>query len=136
MINALPINLTIGLLANAAGINVETIRFYQRRQLMPQPQRPLGGVRRYGATDLARICFIKAAQRLGFSLDEVAELLKLEDGTHCGEARALAEIKLQQVRERLLDLQRIESVLGQLVARCDSARGKLKCPLISSLQVT
>ena len=103
---------------------------------MPQPQRPPGGVRRYGATDLARIGFIKAAQRLGFSLDEVAELLKLEDGTHCGEARALAEKKLQQVRERLQDLQRIESVLGQLVGRCDSTRGKLKCPLISSLHLT
>ena len=103
---------------------------------MPQPQRPLGGVRSYGAKDLTRVCFIKAAQRWGFSLDEVADPFKLYDGTHCGEARALAQIKLQHVRERLLDLQRIESVLGQLVARCDSARDKLKCPLTSSLQVT
>jgi MerR family mercuric resistance operon transcriptional regulator len=74
-------------LADAAGVNVETVRFYQRKGLMPKPQRPAGGIRRYGQADLARLGFIKAGQRLGFSLDEVSELLKLEDGTHCDEAR-------------------------------------------------
>lgn len=97
--------------------------------------RPPASIRRYGAVDLARIRFIKSAQRLGFSLDEVAELLKLDDGTRCNAARRLAERKLQDVRERLADLQRIESVLDQLVARCESARGSVKCPLISSLQL-
>jgi len=132
--NTLLENLTIGALADAAGINVETIRFYQRKGLMPEPERPLGSIRRYGEVDLARVRFIKAAQRLGFSLDEVAELLKLDDGTHCDEARRLAEHKLQDVRERLADLRRIETALNQLVARCGSARGSVKCPLISSLQ--
>ncbi len=129
-------NHTIGALADAAGVNVETIRFYQRKGLIPEPNRPLGSIRRYGNADLARVRFIKAAQRLGFSLDEVAELLMLEDGTQCGKARKLAERKLQGVREKLADLRRIESALGRLVAHCNSVRGSVKCPLISSLQRT
>ena len=126
--------LTIGALADAAGVGVETIRFYQRKGLIPEPERPLGSIRRYGEVGLARVRFIKAAQRLGFSLDEVAELLTLEDGTQCAKARKLAQRKLQDVREKLADLRCIESVLAQLVARCDSVRGSVKCPLISSLQ--
>jgi MerR family mercuric resistance operon transcriptional regulator len=126
--------LTIGVLANAAGVNVETIRFYQRKGLLQEPDRPLGGIRRYSGADLTRVHFIKAAQRLGFTLVEVAELLKLEDGTHCGEARRLAEARLRDVRERLANLRRIESALRQLVARCSAARGSIKCPLIASLQ--
>lgn len=127
-------NLTIGALADAAAVNVETVRFYQRKGLMPEPQRPVGGIRRYGQAQLARLGFIKAAQRLGFSLDEVAELLLLEDGTHCDAARSLAGRKLQGVHARMVDLQRIESALAQLVAHCDAARGAVKCPLIASLQ--
>lgn len=134
--NLSPENLTIGALAGAAGVHVETIRFYQRKALMPEPHRPAGSIRRYGEAELARVRFIKSAQRLGFSLDEIAELLKLEDGAHCDEARSLAEHKLRDVREKLADLRRIESALGQIVARCGSARGAVKCPLISSLQQT
>jgi len=125
---------TIGALAHAAGVNVETIRFYQRKGLIPEPDRPAGGIRRYGGAELARVRFIKAAQRLGFSLDEVAELLTLEDGTQCGKARKLAEHKLRDVRAKLADLRHIESVLDRLVVRCRSAKGSVKCPLISSLQ--
>lgn len=125
---------TIGALADAAGVNVETIRFYQRKGLIPQPDRPPGGIRRYGEAELARVCFIKAAQRLGFSLEEVAELLMLEDGTQCARARKLAERKLNDVREKLADLRHIESALDRLVVRCRSAKGSVKCPLISSLQ--
>lgn len=125
---------TIGALAEAAGVNVETIRFYQRKGLMPEPEKPYGSIRRYGAPELARVRFIKSAQRLGFSLDEVGDLLKLEDGTRCGEARLLAEHKLVDVRQKLTDLQRIESVLAALVARCSAVRGRVNCPLIASLQ--
>ena len=128
------LSLTIGALADAALVNLETIRFYQRKGLMREPERVPGGIRRYGDADLARVRFIKSAQRLGFSLDEIGELLKLEDGTHCREARSLAEHKLVSVREKLADLQRIESVLHQLVGRCASARGAVACPLIASLQ--
>ena len=125
---------TIGALAETAGVNVETIRFYQRKGLMPEPEKPYGSIRRYGAAELARVRFIKSAQRLGFSLEEVGELLKLEDGARCGEARQLAEQKLVDVRQKLTDLQRIESVLAGLVARCSAVRGRVNCPLIASLQ--
>lgn len=95
-------NLTIGVFARAAGVNVETIRFYQRKGLLPEPDRPYGSIRRYGQADVARVKFVKSAQRLGFSLDEIAELLKLEDGTHCCEAAELATLRLADVRARLL----------------------------------
>jgi MerR family mercuric resistance operon transcriptional regulator len=126
--------LTIGGLAEAAGVNVETIRFYQRKGLMQEPDRPHGGIRRYAGTDLARVRFIKSAQRLGFSLDEIADLLQLEDGSHCDEARAQAERKLADVRTRLADLRRIEATLAALVEQCCTAKGEVRCPLIASLQ--
>jgi MerR family mercuric resistance operon transcriptional regulator len=125
---------TIGVLAEAAGVNVETIRFYQRKGLMQAPDRPLGGIRRYGEADLARVRFIKSAQRLGFSLAEVADLLKLEDGAHCTEAREQAERKLADVRAKLADLQRIEAVLEELLQRCCAARAEVRCPMIQALQ--
>lgn len=127
-------NLTIGAVARAAGVNVETIRFYQRRGLLAQPQRRYGSVRRYAPGDVARVRFIKSAQRLGFSLDEIADLLRLEDGTHCDQARAIAQRRLADVRERRRDLQRIEQALGALVARCCDTGGNVACPLIASLQ--
>lgn len=74
-------NLTIGAFARAAGVNVETIRFYQRKGLLFEPDRLYGSIRRYGHADVARVKFVKSAQRLGFSLDEVGHILKLEDGT-------------------------------------------------------
>lgn len=127
-------NLTIGAFARAAGVNVETIRFYQRKGLLPEPDKPYGSIRRYGASDVTRVRFVKSAQRLGFSLDEVAELLKLEDGTHCDEAREQAERKLADVRIKLADLRRIERALAELVERCCAATGQVRCPLIEALQ--
>lgn len=127
-------NFTIGSLAIAAGVNIETIRFYQRKGLMSEPPRPYGSIRRYTDIDMARICFIKASQRLGFSLKDIGELLKLEDGTHCNEVRERAEQKLNDVRDKLTDLHKIETILSRLVNSCDSANGTMKCPLISSLQ--
>lgn len=132
--NALPDNLTIGALATQAGVNVETIRFYQRKRMMHEPARPPGSVRRYGGADLQRVRFIKSAQRLGFSLDEIAQLLKLEDGSHCDEAREQALHKLTDVRARLADLRSMEAALSDLVERCCAARGRIRCPLIASLQ--
>jgi MerR family transcriptional regulator, mercuric resistance operon regulatory protein len=125
--------LTIGQLAREAGVNVETVRFYQRRGLLPEPDRPTGGIRRYASIDTERIRFIKAAQRLGFSLDDVEELLRLEDGTHCSQARQLAERKLAEIRSKIDDLRRIESALDGMVGRCRAARGKVSCPLIASV---
>lgn len=125
--------LTIGLLAEAAGVNVETIRFYQRRGLLREPVKPYGGIRRYDTVDVNRLRFVKSAQRLGFSLDEVNELLRLEDGTHCQEASRLAEGKLADVREKLADLARIEVALSGLVKACQTRKKTVSCPLIASL---
>ena len=125
--------LTIGAFAKVAGVNVETIRFYQRRGLLLEPDRPLGSIRRYGTTDVARVRFIKSAQSLGFSLDEIETLLKLDDGIHCREARKIAEQKLKDVRARMSDLGRIEAVLSQLVCECHSSKGQVSCPMIASL---
>ncbi len=126
-------SLTIGGLAKAAKVHIETIRYYQRRGLLPEPQRPPGGIRRYGSADIDRLTFVKAAQQLGFSLDEIDDLLRLEDGTHCQEASALAEHKLQGVREKIDRLEKIETVLGEMVDRCHAHSGNIKCPLIASL---
>jgi MerR family mercuric resistance operon transcriptional regulator len=79
------------------------------------------------------MCFVKSAQRLGFSLDEIAELLRLEDGTHCDEASGLAEDKLKDVREKLADLRRMETALSELVRACHAQKGNVSCPLIASL---
>lgn len=130
-----PVSMSIGTLAKAAGVNVETIRFYQKKGLLPMPGRTHGQIRRYTADEVARVRFIKAAKALGFTLDEILDLLSLEDGTHCDEARDLALRKLADVRNRLLDLRRIESTLEQLVADCDAVGAKTCCPLIASLQV-
>ena len=126
-------NMTIGAFANAAGINVDTIRFYQQKGLLPTPRRPPGSIRRYGSADVARVKFVKAAQRLGFSLDEVGELLKLQDGTHCSEAAELAAARLADVRTRLADLAQMEAALAKLIGECKAHDGQVSCPLIAAL---
>ncbi|MEG3191034.1 MULTISPECIES: Hg(II)-responsive transcriptional regulator [Novilysobacter] len=128
-----PENLAIGAFAKAAGVTVETLRFYQRKGLLIEPEKPPGGIRRYGAADVARVRFVKSAQRLGFTLDEVAQLLKLADGTHCSEASELAMLRLTDVRARLKDLRRMESALSRLVKECHAHRGDVSCPLIAAL---
>jgi MerR family mercuric resistance operon transcriptional regulator len=126
-------SLTIGGLATAANVNVETIRYYQRRGLLSEPKRPLGGIRRYGSADIDRLTFVKTAQQLGFSLDEVGDLLRLEDGTHCQEASALAEHKLKDVREKIERLVKIEKALSDMVSQCHARPDSIACPLIASL---
>ena len=126
--------LTIGGFAKAAGVNVETIRFYQRKGQLVEPAKPYGSIRRYGGADVVRVKFVKSAQRLGFSLNEIADLLRLDDGAHCEEAGSLAEQKLKEVRERIADLARIETVLSELVFACRERQGNVSCPLIAALQ--
>jgi MerR family mercuric resistance operon transcriptional regulator len=126
--------LTIGGVAKLAGVNLETVRFYQRRGLVAEPPKPLGGIRRYAQQHVQRIRFIKQAQTLGFSLEEVAELLALDDGQHCHEAERLGTRKLADVRERVAQMQRIEQALAALVDRCHCNTGNVRCPLIASLE--
>jgi MerR family mercuric resistance operon transcriptional regulator len=123
--------MTIGSLARAAGVNVETIRFYQRRGLMPQPKRPARGVRRYGEDAAQRLRFIKKAQDIGFSLAEVVQLLRLQRG--CRGAHDLATSKLADVERRLADLRRVRTTLIELIGRCEREPSSA-CPIIDALQ--
>ena len=124
---------TIGGVARAAGVSVETIRVDPRKGLLRAPTRPAGGIRRYGKSEIERLRFIKSAQRLGFSLEEIAELLRLDDGTHCSEARELAESKLADVRAKLTQLALLEAALVRLVQACRTRKRNVSCPLIASL---
>jgi MerR family mercuric resistance operon transcriptional regulator len=125
--------MTIGRLARRAGVNVETIRYYQRLQLVQEPARPPGGVRRYGEAAVSRVRFIRRAQELGFSLAEIRRLMRLGDPQSCGEARSLAAEKLALVESRVAALERLRRVLRDLIGRCDRRRGKVACPIIESL---
>ena len=125
--------MTIGALAGRVGVSVETIRYYHRRGLLPLSQRAAGRVRRYGEGSLQRLLFIKRAQRLGFTLDEIAALLVLNDKTGCDQARSVAERRLEEIEARMRDLSAIRDTLLGLIRRCRSARGRTACPLISTL---
>jgi MerR family mercuric resistance operon transcriptional regulator len=124
---------TISALAKKALVNVETIRFYQRRGLLIEPEKPLGGIRRYTDKDTQRVCFIKEGQKLGFSLDEITELLSLEDGKHCHETKEIALRKLILIRERIEGLRMMEAALSGLVESCSHNAGSVSCPIILTL---
>jgi MerR family mercuric resistance operon transcriptional regulator len=125
--------LTIGRLAESAGVNVETIRYYQRRGLLEEPNKPLGGQRRYAPAAAARVRFIKRAQQLGFTLEEVSVLLRLEDRRSCRETRLIAEHKLEVIEERIRDLGRIRRLLKSLIAECGAGGRPRSCPIIATL---
>ncbi|MDE2428318.1 MAG: MerR family transcriptional regulator [Burkholderiales bacterium] len=124
--------LTIGQLARAAGVGVETIRYYQRRQLLPVPT-VAAGFRTYPARLVERIHFIKRAQELGFTLDEIANLLLLEDSNDHAAIRDVAGERLQQVRAKLSDLHKMENMLSQLIHECESTSDHARCPIIQAL---
>ena len=124
---------TIGRLAAAAGVNVETVRYYQRESLMPTPSRSYGSIRRYGAEDLRRLRFIKRAQALGFSLEEILGLLDLEKQTHCAETRELATAKLALIEAKMRDLRSMRSALLGMVKQCATEGGADHCPAIQTL---
>jgi MerR family mercuric resistance operon transcriptional regulator len=126
--------MTIGALAKAAEVHVETVRYYQRRGLLDQPKRHLGSVRRYGETAVKRLRFVRRAQELGFSLEEIKTLVRLGETPNCRGARDLAARKLELVNHRLADLRRMQSALQGLVAQCAQGR-KRSCPIIDGLSV-
>jgi MerR family mercuric resistance operon transcriptional regulator len=126
-------NFSIGALAKAAAVGVETIRYYQRRRLLPQPARAPGAIRRYGREVVDRVHFIRRAQQLGFSLDEIASLLELETARSCAETRVLAERKLGVIEERIADLERMRATLDTLVKTCHAGKRAAGCPIIESL---
>ncbi len=126
--------LRIGTLARQAGVGVETIRYYQRRKLLGTPARPLGGQRGYPPDYVERLLFIRRAQALGFSLDDVATLLTLSDGVDHVRARAIAQRRLEDVSSRIADLERIRAVLEKLMRDCELAAGCVPCPIISAIR--
>ncbi len=123
----------ISQLAQAADVHVETIRYYQRRGLIKQPSKPAHGYRNYPAETLNRIRFIRRAQELGFTLNEISHLLELE-AIPCHDVMLLAETKLQSVQEKIRDLQRLASVLNHLVGQCQDNPDDTHCPIVASLQ--
>ena len=124
--------LTIGRLANAAEVNVETIRYYQRVGLVIEPVKPSEGFRIYANETIDRIRFIKRAQKLGFSLQDIARLLALGEG-HCDDVRTQAEAKLQQIDTQIQDLQSIRGTLKKLIAECSTDNSNAPCPIVQSL---
>jgi MerR family mercuric resistance operon transcriptional regulator len=124
---------TIGALAKAAGVHVETVRYYQRRGLLAVPELSRGSVRRYSDDDTERLRFIKRAQNTGFTLTEIEVLLALRASESCTDARALAARKLAMVEERLRDLRRLRSELKEWIALCDHNPAHEPCPAIRQL---
>lgn len=124
--------LTIGRLAKAAGVNVETVRFYHRVGLLKEPPKPLYGFRNYPPEAVGQIRFIKRSQRLGFNLREIAELLKLGDG-QCQDTRQIAEQKCAQIQARLADLYAIQHSLEQFIKACNSSEQDVRCPVVGAL---
>ena len=124
--------LTIGKLANKANISVETIRYYERRGLIKRPVKPEIGYRQYENESLQRLLFIKKAKTLGFSLDEIGNLLVLSEG-HCADVQSLALQKLISIKTRVKDLQRLEYALEDLVSQCNDNIDQAHCPIIDTL---
>ena len=123
---------TIGRLATAAGVNVETVRYYQKIGLIKEPLKPQQGFRKYLDKELEQIRFIKRAQKLGFSLQEIADLFELGDG-HCRDVRIRAEEKSEKIGKQIRDLQALQNTLTHLISACNAGKGSQKCPIVETL---
>ena len=126
--------LTIGKVANSAGINLETIRYYERIGLMPEPGRTGSGHRNYAAGHVRRLTFIRRARELGFTIEDIRALLELaEPGrVSCGEVQKIAARHLHNVRSKLADLAKMEQLLAKTVAQCSGDRASA-CPVLEML---
>lgn len=127
-----PSSLTVGKLAAAGGVGVETIRFYQRKGLIGVPTRE-NGIRRYGSEDVRRLRFIKQAQAAGFTLEEIGELLELDAGQDRARARALARSRIEALDARIADLQRARNALERVAKECGKG-GTGPCPILASFE--
>jgi MerR family mercuric resistance operon transcriptional regulator len=127
--------LTIGQLAKKANVNLETIRYYERRGLLPEPPRNKSGHRQYSLEEVKRTEFIKRCQALGFSLKEVSELLLLRviPGTTCGDIKARVETKIEDVEKRIVDLEKIRKALLRMSSKCIGKGPVGQCPILEEL---
>ena len=127
--------MTSGRAANLAGVNVETLRYYERRGLLPKPKRTASNYRICDEEAVLRIRFVKRAQELGFTLAEIKELLSLRAtrGARCADVRKRAEVKIREIEQKIRGLEAMKSALAALVAGC-SGRGPLKeCAILDAL---
>lgn len=128
--------LTRGQLAKKAGVNPETVRYYEKIGLLSKPLRTESGYRLFSEEDVKRIKFIKRAKELGFTLKEIKELLQLRFETEgeCKEVREIAEVKLKDVEKKIEDLEKIKNILEDLINQCPSKGSVQNCPIISSIE--
>jgi MerR family mercuric resistance operon transcriptional regulator len=124
---------TIAKLANAAGVNIETVRYYQRRGLLDEPSRENGGFRSYSEDHVQRLRFIKRSQELGFSLDDAAELLSLSKATHRKRLRDITHARVLDIRQRISQLEAMASALEGLADCCAKTAQQQACPIIAAL---
>ena len=122
---------TIGGLARAAGVGVETVRYYQRRGLLSEPARPPGEVRRYGDDDVRRLTFIRSAQAAGFTLNEIGELIALDESDDRARVRELAEARVAAIDGKIAELRQARDALAGLAGDCASSR-KGPCPILKA----
>jgi Hg(II)-responsive transcriptional regulator len=129
--------LTIGQLARRAGVNVETLRYYERRALLPSPPRTPSGYRQYAPDAVRRIGFIKRAQQLGFTLHEIGELLalRIDPDANCDAVERQAEHAITRIDDKIAELQRMRSALGSLVTACHTRRPTDDCPILDALEL-
>ena len=125
---------TIGALARAADVGVETVRYYQRRGLLPEPARPPGEVRRYGADDVKKLKFIRSAQAAGFTLAEIGELIALDASDDRARARELAQARVAAIDGKIEELREARDALAGLASDCASKRGG-PCPILKAFDL-
>ncbi len=128
-------SMTRGELADRAGVNAETIRYYEQRGVLPEASRTPAGYRIYCDEDVDRLRFVQRAQDVGFTLSEIAELLDLRDDGEApaDDVRRRASEKLREVNDKIRDLQRIREVLSELVSACQEAPAGEACPILRAL---
>ncbi|MCJ8312598.1 MAG: Hg(II)-responsive transcriptional regulator [Saccharospirillaceae bacterium] len=124
---------TISKVAKSLGINIETVRFYERKGLIQQPNKPKIGYRDYPKSTVDRIAFIKRSQELGFTLNEIQGLLNLNDNP-CKQVQEMAETKLLNVQQKMQDLQQLERALKTVLLQCEKNANDEICPLIDALK--
>ena len=128
--------LTIGKLSKLTGVNIETIRYYERIGMLPLPPRTAGGRRVYDATHLRILAFIRRSRELGFSLDQIRALIRLggPEKASCREVRVVASRHLDDIRTRIADLRKLEGLLAKTVARCTGTTAP-ECPVLEILDI-
>jgi len=128
--------MTVGRLAHAAQVGVSTLRFYERSGLLPKPPRTASNYRLYPSEAAQRIRFVRRAQQLGFTLNEIKQLLNLRvaSGSTCADVRERADVKIRDIEERIGSLRRMERALAKLASECGQKRSKRTCPILEHLE--